>query len=260
VTDSSDTAEHENDSRYPWSTLTRGTVSVLLAAYLFIVLMGPLSNPIASQHLTGPISRWLAPVHQALFLGHGYRFFGPDPGPSHLLIYKIKTSDGKLIEGKFPDRTRHWPRLLYHRWFMLSETIFEEHAFALDEVSQQQSLKQMDDEIAKYKQNGRIIAARDLQDERDRQASQYEVTRARINQLVTGVAQYLLMKNDGQSIELFVQERLIPLPQDVVDGIKLNDPSYLLPARKIAEQTRKTPAESTGKLLPVITPDSSEGN
>ncbi len=171
-----DPAEEEFDS-YPWSPLVRGTVSVLLAAYLFIVLMGPLSNPIASQHLTGPISLWLAPLQQALFLGHGYRFFGPDPGPSHLLIYKIKTADGKLIEGKFPDRTQHWPRLLYHRWFMLSETIFEEHAFALDEVSQRESLKQLDDEVNKYKQSGRIIAAMDLQDERNRQASQYEVTR-----------------------------------------------------------------------------------
>ena len=164
-------------------------------------------------------------------------------------VYQVSLEDDTYVVAKFY-RPARWT----------DAQILEEHAFALDEVSQREGLKQLDDEINKYQQNGRIIAAMDLQDERDRQASQYEVTRARIDKLVTGIAQYLMMKYDGQSIELFVQERLIPLPRDVVDGIKLNDPSYLSPPRKIAEQNCKTPAESTGKLLPIITPDSSEGN
>ena len=97
----------------------RAVLSVLLAAYLMVVLLGPLANPIGSSNLTIPMSRLVAPVHQALFLGHGYRFFGPDPGPSHILEYRIESADGEEINDKFPDRDQHWPRLLYHRWFML---------------------------------------------------------------------------------------------------------------------------------------------
>ncbi len=35
--------------------------------------------------------------------------------------YEIVTRDGRQIEGSFPDRKAQWPRLLYHRYFMLSE-------------------------------------------------------------------------------------------------------------------------------------------
>ena len=130
---------NEQPAVYRWSRGLRGAVSTMLVLYLAVVVLGPLSNPIASADLTGPLGRYVAPVHQALFLGHGYRFFGPDPGPGHLLVYKIKTRDGREIEGKFPDRNRHRPRLLYHRWFMLSETIFEEHALMPDKSSHHQS-------------------------------------------------------------------------------------------------------------------------
>jgi hypothetical protein len=31
--------------------------------------------------------------------------------------------DGSTSEGYFPNRSEHWPRLLYHRYFMLSENL-----------------------------------------------------------------------------------------------------------------------------------------
>ena len=79
----------------------RAVLSVLLAAYLMVVLLGPLANPIGSSNLTIPMSRLVAPVHQALFLGHGYRFFGPDPGPSHILEYRIESADGEEISATY---------------------------------------------------------------------------------------------------------------------------------------------------------------
>ena len=33
----------------------------------------------------------------------------------------VVTRDGRKIEGSFPDKKAEWPRLLYHRYFMLSE-------------------------------------------------------------------------------------------------------------------------------------------
>jgi hypothetical protein len=56
-----------------------------------------------------------------MYLDHGYFFFAPNPGPSHL----VGIRDQSVL---FPDRKEQWPRLLYHRYFMLSE--FYNNSFA----------------------------------------------------------------------------------------------------------------------------------
>ncbi len=73
-----------------------------------------------------------APYINALDLNHGYRFFAPDPGPSHLIRYHLHWSDGHGRDGVFPNLTEERPRLLYHRYFMLAE-----HLEGLYEESQQ---------------------------------------------------------------------------------------------------------------------------
>ena len=88
----------------PWLKLC---LSIVLVVYLAIVLLGPLSNPISSQHLSLPLAKTVRPAHEALFLGHGFRFFGPDPGPSHIVRYTITTANNQSITGKFPDRESH---------------------------------------------------------------------------------------------------------------------------------------------------------
>ena len=67
--------------------------------------------------------RIVAPYVDALYLHNGYRFFAPEPGPSHLVKYELTLADGTVKSGRFPDRQTEWPRLLYHRYFMLSETV-----------------------------------------------------------------------------------------------------------------------------------------
>ena len=54
-------------------------------------------------------------------MNHGYHFFAPEPGPSHLVRYEWRTEDGKTGEGVFPNLNVHRPRLLYHRHFMMSK-------------------------------------------------------------------------------------------------------------------------------------------
>lgn len=61
------------------------------------------------------------PYLDALYLNHGYHFFAPEPGPSHLVRYELILQDGSKETGYFPNKTEHWPRLRYHRHFMLSE-------------------------------------------------------------------------------------------------------------------------------------------
>lgn len=59
---------------------------------------------------------------QAIYMDHGYHFFGPDPGDSTLLRYVAKTAAGETIRGTYPDKNI-FPRLRYHRHFMLTEAI-----------------------------------------------------------------------------------------------------------------------------------------
>ncbi len=55
------------------------------------------------------------------YLHHGYFFFAPNPGPSHLMDITLYDADGSQRHLRLPNHRAQWPRLLYHRHFMLSE-------------------------------------------------------------------------------------------------------------------------------------------
>jgi hypothetical protein len=96
-------------------------ISLLVTLHVAAVFVGPWSMPPQGSELAQTIAKGFGPYLQAAFLNNGYRFFAPEPGPGHLVKYEIVTRDGRQIEGSFPDRKAQWPRLLYHRHFMLSE-------------------------------------------------------------------------------------------------------------------------------------------
>jgi hypothetical protein len=60
------------------------------------------------------------PYLQALFLNHGYNFYAPQPAPSTLLGYEVERDDGTIVRGRVLDRSVT-PRLLYHRYLLLTE-------------------------------------------------------------------------------------------------------------------------------------------
>lgn len=99
-------------------------VSLLVSFHVLAVFVGPWSaireqaSPLA-QDLRSLMGWYIEP----LFLSNGYRFFAPEPGPSHLVRYEVTRRNGEVVRGRFPDRNTEWPRLLYHRYFMLSETL-----------------------------------------------------------------------------------------------------------------------------------------
>ena len=78
-----------------------------------------------------PLRRWFWASRQhwpmqwyldALYMNQGHSFFAPDVGPGHLIRYQLFDQSGREIEhGEFPSRKDHWPRLLYHRYFMLAD-------------------------------------------------------------------------------------------------------------------------------------------
>ena len=202
-----------------------------------VVLLGPLANPIGSSNLTIPMSRLVAPVHQALFLGHGYRFFGPDPGPSHILEYRIESADGEEINDKFPDRDQHWPRLLYHRWFMLSETIYEDRFPLIEEEEFKKILEQLDAEIERVRLSGELPNARRLKAEREQMVLDNNARRKRTEELLGQLARHLLHRHGGEQIELFLRERLIAAPGDVASRVRLNHPRFLSEPKSIGKFT-----------------------
>jgi hypothetical protein len=101
----------------------RALVSVLVVLHVLAVFIGPWAMPPQNSELGASCARLFQPYLESMGLANGYRFFAPEPGPSHLVRYEVILPDGSQKQGVFPDRRQHKPRLLYHRHFMLSEFI-----------------------------------------------------------------------------------------------------------------------------------------
>jgi hypothetical protein len=101
----------------------RIAISALVAYHLLAVFMGAWIGSPPTSPLADAVARPFRAYISVADLNHGYRFFAPNPGPSHLFCYRLTFSDGTNREGCFPDRQEHWPRLFYHRHFMLAENL-----------------------------------------------------------------------------------------------------------------------------------------
>ncbi len=205
----------------------RWVATALILVFLVIVVLGPLSNPIASRQLTAPLARWVSPIHRALFLGHGYRFFAPNPGPAHLVIYKITHADGTQTEGMFPDREAISPRLLYHRWFMLSETVYSEHAQTPSPREFERLNLRRLQQVRDLEKGGRMVLAQSLEQTRQREEEAYRRTLKRIDVLVRNIGRFLLERENGEEIELTVVTRTLPFPAEIRQGAELDDDRFL---------------------------------
>lgn len=97
----------------------RRAVSAWLVFHLAAIIIAPAAVPPSSE-LVQDICRYFQPYLGVLYLDHGYHFFAPEPAESTLLAYEAERPDGTVVRGRIPDRAT-WPRLLYHRYFMLTE-------------------------------------------------------------------------------------------------------------------------------------------
>lgn len=77
------------------------------------------------------VSSVFRPYLQTFYLNHGFHFFAPEPGDSTLVAFMVEREDGTSIRGIMPNR-KIWPRLLYHRHFMLTESL----SYIPDELSE----------------------------------------------------------------------------------------------------------------------------
>lgn len=110
------------------SPAARVAISVLLVLHLLAVFIAPFSFASRVGSASSPFADGLMvvfrPYADALFLNHGYFFFAPNPGETHLVRYRLEFDDNREpVEGTFPNLQEQWPRLLYHRHFMMSESL-----------------------------------------------------------------------------------------------------------------------------------------
>jgi hypothetical protein len=163
-----------------WSPAARGIVSVGILVYLAAVVAPPLAGPPPASDLAGLLIQPLRPLVGGLYLGHGYRFFAPDPGPGHSIRWTLTRRDGSTLTGTIPDATTDRPRLLYHRRFMIPEKI------------------------------AALVPPPDAPEQAHREAKRDW------QPLVKGVAGQLLERHEGARVELEMVEHYLPAPEEVI--------------------------------------------
>jgi hypothetical protein len=99
----------------------RIVVSVVLLWHVFAVFMAGLSVPPSSPLASVIAQEGMQWYLDALAMNHGHHFFAPEPPEGVLVRYELLDMEGKMHAGEFPDRKEYWPRLRYHRHFMLAD-------------------------------------------------------------------------------------------------------------------------------------------
>jgi len=102
-----------------WRRRLKWAVNAWLVFHLGAIIIAPAAVGPSSELVH---SAWdiFQPYIQVLYLNHGYHFFAPEPEESTLLSYEAERPDGTVVRGRLPDPATS-PRLLYHRYFMLTE-------------------------------------------------------------------------------------------------------------------------------------------
>lgn len=185
-----------------WPRWARMVVSLLLTWHLLAMAIAPLAFPPPSSELARSAAYLAWPYLKAFSLDNGYRFFAPDPGPSHRVRYELIGPDGSVTQHHFPDRQVHWPRLLYHRFFMLAETV--------------------------YAQVGPTEDVPEIDKLSSEERTQLEEERRKARILTGAIARNLLRAHpEAVSVRLFLEERAIPRPFDLDRGVRLDDDRWV---------------------------------
>jgi hypothetical protein len=180
---------HQN-APYTLSRRARVLISAVLLYHVLAVFVGAWNAVPNDSYFAQAVNRPFDHYIKLADLNHGYRFFAPDPGPSHLFRYTLTMEDGTTKSGHFPNREEHWPRLLYHRYFMLTEQA-----------------------------NGRLPGGPPP----DGQTAIPPEAYSQFDSLANSYAAHLLKTNDARRIHWRLVRHLIPLAEQVSEGRSLTD-------------------------------------
>lgn len=98
-------------------------VSLVLVWHFAGIFLAALSIGPSSELVIGIAQNWPMQWYlDALYLNQGHSFFAPDVGPGHLMRYELFDAGGRVVaQGEIPSTKEYWPRLRYHRHFMLAD-------------------------------------------------------------------------------------------------------------------------------------------
>lgn len=107
-------------------------ISLGILFHLVAVVLPPLAyqsdGPAGISPVIQAATTPVRPYGEFLHLNRGYAFFAPDPGPSHLFqIARLDEENFPFEEWMYPSLDHQWPRLAYHRHFMLAEYLNRIH-------------------------------------------------------------------------------------------------------------------------------------
>jgi hypothetical protein len=164
-----------------------------------------------------PFDRYIG----AMYLDHGYSFFAPDPGASHLVRYKVEFADGRApVEGIFPNLKEEQPRLKYHRHFMISESYFRQ--FESPNPPPEPSPPPLN---AQPTERERLIQ-QDRKAAHDRELAVWKHRRAQYDAMTTSMEKHLLKEYGGSKVTLTRVEHRVLNTYDVTElGMTSQDPS-----------------------------------
>ena len=195
----------------PWTSGVQLAVSAALLFHVTAQFMAtwtaaPPSSELG-QTLTEPFHFYIA----AARLNQGYRFFAPNPEASHLLRFRIFDAEGKPVvlnefavnpektEGQLPPPQLRVgllepeARLLYHRYFMLTEQL-----------------------------DGAIPRPLPANAPAEAHAAYAQRERAFLT-LTDSFSRELLRRFGGAKVKIQLMEHNIPSTREVADGMKLDD-------------------------------------
>ena len=158
------------------------------------------------------------PYIEAADLNHGYRFFGPDPGPGHLVRYHLEMPDGSSRDDVFPNLAEERPRLLYHRYFMLSEHLDGLHS----------DLEQLNEGLLSAKGEGLPENSLELRQTKIAERKS-QIT---YDAMIRSYADEILRRTGAKRVHMELIEHDFPSPDEFLKGLRLDDPSLY---RKIAD-------------------------
>jgi hypothetical protein len=228
-----DSKDDTQSAAAAWSPQAKAIASVLVALHVAAVFIAPMAFAARRQSpAVNPLRQVFRPYIEALFLDHGYAFFAPDPGPSHLVEYHLEFDNGRQPEtGRFPDINEHFPRLLYHRHFMLSESLQTYYVPA----------------IAPPRDSGADEAA-------------WRAAREQYQALKSSYERHLAYAAHAKSAEVHrIRHELLPVAQfrrerDLEGPVRLNDERTYTDLDAPPAPARRQPMPANREFLPGITP------
>lgn len=117
-------AFQDADGASSWPRWACRLVSVALVWHLTSQLVAQLSAQPASRLETSMVGLF-APYFEVFDVGHAYRYYAPEPGPTPIVLAKLRYPDGREEEIRLPDRGLT-PRLRYQRHLNLANHLYND--------------------------------------------------------------------------------------------------------------------------------------